>query len=127
MFGLGAKKKILVVDDEVDVLSIVKTRLEINNYEVFTASNGDDGFNAAVAQKPDLILLDVVMPVKTGFEVCQQLKDNSETANIPVIFLTAKGRESDMMEGARLGAVNYVIKPYDYKDLLAKIEKALKK
>ncbi len=126
MFG-GKKAKILVVDDEPDVLQLIKSRLELNRYEVVTASNGDEGIERAAAEQPDVILLDVLMPEKNGYATCRELRDRPDTSGIPVIFLTAKGRKEDMVEGTWAGAVGYIVKPYDPKQLLETIEGALKK
>lgn len=126
MFWKKSKKRILLIDDEPDVLDLIKSRLEINDYEVITALNGEEGIKRAQEVRPDLILLDIIMPGKDGFEVCRELKVNFSTKDIPVIFLSAKGREDDAFEGLRLGAVNYIVKPYDPKELLDKVDKALK-
>lgn len=126
MFRQQAKKKILVVDDEPDVLELIKSRLELNNFDVVTALNGEEGIRKAIGENPDLILLDVLMPEKNGYEVCQELKNKPETALIPIIFLTAKGRIPDIYEGIRLGASEYVVKPYNPQELLDKINQALK-
>jgi DNA-binding response OmpR family regulator len=120
------KKKILVVDDEPDVLSLVETRLVLNNYEVITASSGAEAIRKAQEESPDLILLDVLMPDKDGFKVCRQLKDDVRTRDIPVIFLTAKSRKEDALEATWAGGVNYITKPYNPQVLLNKVARALK-
>ena len=86
------KKRILVVDDEQDLLDFVKLRLEANNYSVFTALDGEEAFEVFKKENPDLVVLDIIMPKVNGFKVCQALKNDPLTKNIPIIMLTAKDR-----------------------------------
>ena len=117
-------KKILVVDDEADVLKVVKKRLEDRKFEVVTALDGDEGLTKAAEEKPDLIILDVMMPKLDGYTVVRQLKTNPNTRNIPVIILTAKGSGLKDLFSVE-GVEDYVTKPYDFEDLLAKVKKSL--
>ena len=117
----SATKRILVVDDDHDVLQVVKRRLETFHYEVLKASNGQDGLRIAEEQQPDLILLDIMMPGMKGRDVCLKLKANSSTAHIPVIFLTALGLADHIKAGMDAGAEDYVVKPYAPEQLRERI------
>ncbi|MCK5533838.1 response regulator [bacterium] len=117
------KKKILVVDDEFDIVDIVKIFLEGKGYEVVSAYNGEDALKLIQKEKPDLIILDVLMPGIDGFEVCQKLKSEKDTMFIPIIFLTAKDQLADKWKGLFMGAVGYITKPFEEERLLGKIEK----
>lgn len=114
--------KILVIDDEPFLVKALKIRLEIVGYEVITAYDGLDGLNKAIEEKPDLILLDVMLPKKNGYQICQLLKADEQYKHIPIVMLTAKGQKSDKEWGERAGADVYITKPFDDKELLAKIK-----
>lgn len=120
------RKKILVIDDEPLVVEVLKIRLKMNNYEVITASDGTEGIERAVTEKPDLIILDVVMPGLDGYQVCQKLKEDTNTKTIPVIMLTALGQSPGRKKGYSSGAQDYIFKPFDDQELLNSVEKALK-
>jgi len=119
------KKKILVVDDEKDFVAMLKLRLEANGYEVIPAFDGIQGVMSAKRKKPDLILLDVMMPAGGGYLVCERLKMSSETWSIPIIFLTAKSQPEDEAKAYSVGAKYYLTKPYEPKVLLAMVKRAL--
>ena len=119
-------KKILLVDDEVDILEFLKYNLEQDNFEVLVSSNGKDALKK-IAQKPDLIVLDIMMPEMDGFEVYEQIKKNKEYQEIPIIFLTAKSGETDEIKGLDLGASDYIQKPISPKKLIARIKSNLRK
>jgi len=104
--------RILVIDDEPDVLLLCRVNLEFEGHEVLEASDGDEGFRSAVEQKPDLIVLDVMLPHRDGFQVLQRLSEEPETGDIPVVMLTAKAQEDDQMRGWLAGASGYVVKPF---------------
>lgn len=118
-------KRILVVDDSPTEVYVLKTLLERNGYTVLTASNGEEGVAQALAEKPDLILMDVVMPGLNGFQATRQLAQDSQTAPIPVIVVTTKDQETDKVWGERQGAFGYVVKPPVEAELVAMINKAL--
>lgn len=121
------KKKILVVDDEKDIVDILKYNLEReNDFEVLSASNGKEALEAANSI-PDLILLDVMMPELSGFEVCKQLKYNPKTSKIPIIFLTAKENEIDEILGFEIGADDYINKPISPRKVLARIKSVIRR
>lgn len=118
-------QRILAIDDEVDVLLIVKTALQSEGFQVETASNGPDGLALATENPPDLILLDVMMPGMTGFEVLRALKDNKATATIPVIMLTGISERKKIQEALVSGTTYYIVKPFEFDDLLDKVKRAL--
>jgi two-component system alkaline phosphatase synthesis response regulator PhoP len=119
-------KKILLVDDEVDILEFLKYNLEQDNFEVLVSSNGKDALKK-IAQNPDLIVLDIMMPEMDGFELYQQIKKNKDYQDIPIIFLTAKSGETDEIKGLNLGASDYIQKPISPKKLIARIKSNLRK
>lgn len=117
-------KKILVIDDEGDLLKLVRARLEANGYRVITIDSGDRASQIAKSEKPDLILLDIVMPGKTGCDICKELKADKSTGAIPVIVFTAHYPEEEYVKvnAAEMGADDYIIKPFEAQTLLAKIK-----
>ncbi len=122
-----SKGKILIVDDNVDAVATLKDRLEFEGYELEYALDGFEALKSIKKSKPDLVLLDVMMPQQDGFTVCFKLKNNPETKDIPIIMLTAKSLMSDMEQGMKMGAETYVVKPFDMEVLLKKIDKYIKK
>jgi CheY-like chemotaxis protein len=110
--SMDTKKTIMVVDDNPDIITIVKTILEGRGYTVFSASSGPELLNLLPNQKPDLIILDIMMPEMDGLEVLTRLKGKNETATIPVILLTAKVQYEDVLGGYKLGADYYITKPF---------------
>jgi len=126
------RAKILLVDDDADFVESTKTILESKPYEVIVASNGDEGLQKARAEKPDLILLDVIMPVKDGFTAAEQLKKDPQLSKIPTLMLTAfaeKGAKTSIpvSRGFTLETEDYIDKPVTPEELLARVEKHLKK
>lgn len=117
-----SRKTILVIDDEKDILKLVQYNLEKEGYQVLQAKTGEEGLELARTGKPDLILLDLMLPGLDGLEVCRILKANDATRPIPVVMLTAKGSEVDQVVGLELGAVDYVTKPFGVKLLLARVK-----
>ena len=117
--------KILVIDDESDVLLIVKTTLEAEGFKCVTASNGPDGLEIAQTDKPNLILLDFMMPGMDGFAVLSELKNSDATALIPVIMLTGVSERSTIQQALASGIDYYIVKPFNIPDLLQKIRLAL--
>jgi two-component system phosphate regulon response regulator PhoB len=122
-----ANEKILIVDDEEDVLELVRYNLDKNGYKVETAATGEQAIAKARAKLPDLIILDLMLPGIDGLDVCKKLKDDTKTQNIPVIMLTAKGEETDVVTGLELGADDYVTKPFSPKVLVARIRRVLQR
>ncbi|MBI5699481.1 response regulator [Candidatus Saganbacteria bacterium] len=118
-------KKIMVVDDEPEILGILKFRMSSWGYEALTAASGKEALQAAEAKKPDLILLDVMMPGMSGFDVLRELKAKESTKNIPVIMITVAAAKHEVDEGIKLGAAYYLSKPYDAQELLKRIQSIL--
>lgn len=118
-------KRILIVDDEPNLMVLLESRLKIQGYEVIMASDGQAGLETAKRCKPDLIILDLMLPKMDGYKVCGLLKNDTRYAKIPIILFTARIQESDRQMAKELGADAYVTKPFDPKILLAKIEELL--
>jgi putative two-component system response regulator len=116
------KPSILIVDDQPINIQILGKRLQLENYSIMAAMNGKIALEMVEEKKPDLILLDIMMPEMSGFEVCERLKSNPETQTIPIIFITAKTDPEDIVKGFKLGAVDYVSKPFNYAELSARIK-----
>ena len=119
------KKKILVVDDELDMLMAIKLRLETSGYEVITATDGLEGLNVARKDKPDLIVLDIMLPKMNGFKVARFLKFDESYKHIQILMLTALSAEDDRNTGAETGADAYLTKPFDAEQLLSTIRSLL--
>lgn len=117
--------KVLVAEDEQDILELIRFTLEFNGFEVVTASNGAEAVDRARKTKPDLILLDVRMPRMTGYEACQTLKAAPDTQAIPVVFLSARGQEADVQHGLSLGATDYILKPFSPEELPGRLREIL--
>jgi two-component system OmpR family response regulator len=110
--GKGGPVRILVIDDEPDVLLLCRVNLEYEGHEVLEANGGEEGLALAVLHRPDIIVLDVMLPEKDGFTVLKRLREHRETAEVPVIFLTAKAQDDDQIRGFLAGAAEYVTKPF---------------
>lgn len=119
------KKKILVVDDELDVQSIISFRLEINGYDVSVASDGQDGLDKIKEGKPNLVLLDLMLPKINGFEICRMIKFDDKFKDLPIIILSALDKEDDRKKAMEGGADAYFLKPFDLESLLEKISSLL--
>lgn len=121
------KERILVVDDEEDILELVKFNLSKEGYQTICAETGERAAKIARSDIPDLIVLDLMLPGMDGLEVAKFLKNNPKTEHIPIVMLTAKGEESDVVTGLELGADDYVTKPFSPKILLARIKAVLRR
>ncbi|RPI65949.1 MAG: response regulator [Ignavibacteriales bacterium] len=119
-------KRILVIDDLPENVFLLQDRLETEGFEILTAYDGKSGINKAISELPDLILLDVMMPEMNGIEACQTLVNNPSTSNIPIILVTAKAGAEDTKEGLEAGAFDYIKKPFNKVELLARVYSALK-
>ena len=119
------KENILIVDDEEDVLELVRYNLSKNGFHIETATTGEEALAKARAKLPDLVVLDLMLPNIDGLEVCKKLKSDSKTQNIPIIMLSAKGEEADIITGLELGADDYVTKPFSPKILVARVRRIL--
>ncbi len=122
-----AKARILVVEDEKDILDLIEMNLEREGYKVKCVENGEDCIKAAREKLPDLIILDLMLPGMDGLDVCRIIKNDSKTRHIPVIMLTAKGEESDVITGLEMGADDYMTKPFSPKVLIARVKAVLRK
>ncbi len=117
--------KILIAEDEPDIRDLITFTLRFAGYEVIGAANGEEAVDFARREKPDLILLDVRMPRMTGYEACEVIKADEDIRHIPVIFLSAKGQESEIQVGLKAGAVEYLLKPFAPDQLTARIQAVL--
>ncbi len=113
------KKKILIIEDEQSISDIIKFNLEKEGYETLTAYDGQAGYDKAISENPDLILLDVMLPLMDGFQVCKKVR---ETSLVPILMLTAKEEEIDKVLGLELGADDYITKPFSMRELIARIK-----
>ncbi|MGE5373584.1 MAG: response regulator transcription factor [Bacteroidota bacterium] len=119
--------KILVAEDERDIRDLVAFTLRFAGYEVFTAANGEEAVQQAPQVNPDLILMDVRMPRMTGYEACRIMKQNPELRDIPIVFLSAKGQETEIQQGLEAGAEEYLLKPFAPDQLTSHVKTILAK
>ncbi len=124
--GKAVAKKVLVADDEPFIVTALEFLLRKNGYEVMTAPNGEEALKRLASFAPDLVLLDVMMPLLSGYEVCQRMREHPEWKHIKIVMLSAKGREAEVSKGVSLGADLYVTKPFSNNELVAKIGALLK-
>lgn len=122
-----ARENILIVEDEEDILELLRYNLAKESYQIACVASGEDAIKAAKAQVPDLILLDLMLPGMDGLEVCKVLRTASATARIPVIMITAKGEDADVVTGLELGADDYVTKPFSPRILLSRVKAVLRR
>jgi two-component system phosphate regulon response regulator PhoB len=121
------RERILVIEDEPDILEMIRYNLDREGYRVSTVVNGEDGFERAQQDSPDLVLLDLMLPGIDGLEICRRLKADPVTRAIPIVMVTAKGDESDIVLGLGLGADDYVPKPFSPKELVARVKAVLRR
>lgn len=117
--------KILVADDEPNIVISLEYLLKRESYSVVVARDGQEALDAIVREMPDLVLLDVMMPKKTGFEVCQEVRANDALQGVKILMLTAKGRDTDLAKGTALGADAYMTKPFSTRELVQKVAELL--
>jgi DNA-binding response OmpR family regulator len=120
-------KKILIADDEPSIVAAVEFLLQRNGYEVHVARNGDEALRLVETCSPDLVLLDVMMPVRSGYEVCKRIRERADWRHVKIIMLSAKGRDAEVAKGLAIGADLYVTKPFSTRDLMAKIRELLER
>jgi DNA-binding response OmpR family regulator len=118
-------KKVLIADDEPNIVTSLEFLMQHNGYQVRIARNGDEALQLLGAFEPDLVLLDIMMPNRSGFEVCAKIRGNPQWQHIKIIMLTAKGRDIEIDKGLALGANAYITKPFSTKELLAKVRELL--
>lgn len=121
------RKKIVVVEDEEDILDIIIYNLNRDGYEVLGANDGSSGLDLVTREAPDLVLLDIMLPGLDGIEVCRRMKSESKTARIPIIMVSARGEESDVVLGLGLGADDYISKPFKPRELVARVKAVLRR
>jgi CheY-like chemotaxis protein len=121
----ATKKRILICDDDPAILRVLQVNLEIEGYDVLPAQNGEEAVEVATEERPDLVILDIMMPRLDGYQACEKLKSNDDTKDIPVVFLSAKAQQSDIQRGKDYGVADYLTKPFDPMDLLGVVERLL--
>jgi len=122
-----AKSKILVIEDESDILEVIQYNLEREGHKVIACRNGEEGLSRIRTDNPDLVILDLMLPGMDGVEVCQRVKSDPVTNAIPVIMVTAKGEEADVVLGLGIGADDYITKPFSPKELVARIKVVMRR
>ena len=118
-------KKILIADDEPNIVTALEFLLQRGGYEVLIARNGDEALKTLESARPDLVLLDIMMPVKSGYEICKRIRERPEWAHIKVVMLSAKGRDAEVNKGMAMGADLYVTKPFSTRELMEQIRRLL--
>lgn len=124
---MKTKSTILIIEDEPDIIELLEYNLTREGFETLSARDGETGLKQAQQSSPALVLLDLMLPNMDGLEVCRRIKASPETANIPIIMVTAKGEESDVVLGLGLGADDYVIKPFSPKEVVARVKSVLRR
>lgn len=114
-------KKVLVVDDEVFIRRMIEVRLRIAGITVIEAENGVDAVEKAISERPDLIIMDVMMPKMDGFQACEAIRSNTEISGTPILILTARGQQIDLEKAMALGILEYITKPFSPKELAEKV------
>ncbi len=122
-----AKENILIVDDEEDILELVRYNLSKEGYQITCVASGEEGLSMAKSASPDLVVLDLMLPGVDGLDVCKALKSDGKTKHIPVIMLSAKGEEADIVAGLELGADDYLVKPFSPRVLSARVKSVLRR
>jgi DNA-binding response OmpR family regulator len=121
------KKRLLIIEDEIDVLDMLELRLTKERFEVIKAADGETGLQKAISENPDLVLLDLMLPIMSGLEVLRNIRAKPQTANTPILIVSARGEESDIIVGLELGADDYVVKPFNMSVLVARINALLRR
>ena len=118
-------KKILVADDEPNILTALEFLLQRNGYDVQIARNGEEALQLIASSPPDLVLLDVMMPLRSGYEVCRRIRERADWSHIKIVMLSAKGRDAEVTKGLAMGADLYVTKPFSTRELVDKVKALL--
>jgi len=124
---MSQKKRLLLVEDEEDIAALIKLQAEMSGYKLHVEVDGLNGFGAVEREKPELVILDIMLPGQNGFDVCRKMKSHPDLKNIPVIILSAKGEELDVILGLELGADDYIAKPFSPKVLFSRIKAVLRR
>jgi DNA-binding response OmpR family regulator len=119
------KRRVLIVDDEPNIVTALEFLLERRGYEVLVATNGEEALEIAGRCRPDVMLLDVMMPARSGYEVCQRVRERPDLRHVKVVMLSAKGREAEVSKGLSLGADLYITKPFSTSELVERIDELL--
>jgi two-component system phosphate regulon response regulator PhoB len=125
--GILVKPRILIVEDESALVEILRYNLEKEGFEVAAAADGEEALTAIDEQRPDLVILDWMLPLVSGLEICRQLRRKTETRDLPIIMLTARGEEADRVRGLEVGADDYVAKPFSPSELIARVRAVLRR
>src|ERR1700733_5326097 len=124
---MSQKKRILLIEDEEDIASLIKLQAELSGYKLHVEVDGVNGFRAIEREKPDLVILDIMLPGQNGLDVCRKMKSHPELKNIPVVIISAKDEELDVVLGLELGADDYVPKPFSPRILFSRIKAVLRR
>jgi two-component system alkaline phosphatase synthesis response regulator PhoP len=124
---MSQKKRILLIEDEEDIAALIKLQGELSGYKMHVEVDGINGYRAIEREKPDLVLLDIMLPGENGLDVCRRIKNNTDLKNIPIMVISAKGEELDIVLGLELGADDYVQKPFSPKVLFSRIKAILRR
>ncbi len=122
-----SRERVLIIEDEEDIQELIRYTLQREGYLISQAASGEDGYNLIRTEKPDLVVLDLMLPGMDGLEVCRRVKQDTEARHVPIIIASAKGEESDIVVGLELGADDYVTKPFSPKVLLARVKAVLRR
>jgi two-component system phosphate regulon response regulator PhoB len=122
-----SNERILAIEDEEDILEVIEYNLVREGFDVITSTNGEDGFQKIRDERPDLILLDLMLPDRDGLEICRDIRDDDELKQIPVIMVTAKDTESEVVLGLGVGADDYVTKPFNPQEIIARVKAVLRR
>lgn len=123
----SSREKVLVVEDDEDILELIVYNLKKNRYEVVSTSSGEEAIALAQSEKPEIILLDIMLPDINGIEVCRRVKNHNSLAKLPIVFISAKGEEEDVCRGLEAGADDYIVKPFSVKILLARVQSVVRR
>ena len=121
----AAIKRILICDDDPVILRLLQVNLELEGYDVLLAHHGEHAIEVATAERPDLVILDIMMPKLDGYQTCERLKASDKTKEIPVVFLSAKAQQTDIERGKEFGVAEYLTKPFDPNDLIDVVERLI--
>ena len=122
-----SRERVLIIEDEEDIQELIRYTLQREGYRITQAASGEDGYNLIRTEKPDLVVLDLMLPGMDGLEVCRRVKQDTETRHVPIIIASAKGEESDIVVGLELGADDYLVKPFSFAELLARVRIILRR
>ena len=120
-----ASKRVLICDDDPVILRLLEVNLELEGYDVLLAHDGEHAIEVATEEKPDLVILDIMMPRLDGYQTCERLKADEQTKGIPIVFLSAKAQQADIERGKEFGVAEYLTKPFDPNDLIDVVQRLI--